>query len=152
MIAAILVLSIILIICNISRLAELSDELLAKTPRQEKSTTTPSYRRSTAYWIGIAMLTLSLGGLVFKLMHWPFGALLFMAAGLVGPVYVILTAIYLLRLHPKKHTVIVIASIAGLFLVIDMTFKLMHWPFGGIMGPVGLSLLVIAVVVGLAKR
>ena len=132
MIAAILVLSIILIICNISRLAELSDELLAKTTRQEESATSPSYRRSVAYWFGIAMLTLSLIGLVFKLMHWPFGSLLFMAVGLVGPVYVILTAVYLLRLHPKKHTAIVIATIVGLFLVIDMVFKLMHWPFGGV--------------------
>lgn len=147
MIAAILVLSIILIICNISRLAALSDELVAKTTRLEKTVTPPSYRRSVAYWIGIAMLTLSLIGLVFKLMHWPFGFLLFMSVGLVGPVYVILTAVYLLRLHPKKHIVIVIAAIVGLFLVIDMVFKLMHWPFGGIQVLIVLPFILIAILV-----
>ncbi len=147
MIAAILVLSIVLIICNISRLAALSDELVAKTTRLEKTATPPSYRRSVAYWIGIAMLTLSLIGLVFKLMHWPFGSLLFMSVGLVGPVYVILTAVYLLRLHPKKHIVIVIAAIVGLFLVIDMVFKLMHWPFGGIQVLIVLPFILIAILV-----
>ena len=147
MIAAILVLSIVLIICNISRLAALSDELVAKTTRLEKTAAPPSYRRSVAYWIGIAMLTLSLIGLVFKLMHWPFGSLLFMSVGLVGPVYVILTAVYLLRLHPKKHIVIVIAAIVGLFLVIDMVFKLMHWPFGGIQVLIVLPFILIAILV-----
>lgn len=147
MIAAILVLSIVLIICNISRLAALSDELVAKTTRLEKTATPPSYRRSVAYWIGIAMLTLSLIGLVFKLMHWPFGSLLFMSVGLVGPVYVILTAVYLLRLHPKKYIVIVIAAIVGLFLVIDMVFKLMHWPFGGIQVLIVLPFILIAILV-----
>lgn len=156
MIAVILVISVVLIMCNVSRLAEFSDELVAKTccprgrgrsdetTRHEKNTTTHSYRRSAAYWMGIAMIALCLAGLVFKLMHWPFGALLFLAVSFVGPVYVIFTAEYLLRLLPKESTVVVIATIAGIMLVIGMTFKLMHWPNGNILSLAGLGLLLIA--------
>lgn len=150
-IAAILTLSIILVICNIDRFVKMSDELLAQTSRRGEATTTPAYRHSGAYWTGIAMLTLSLVGLVFKLMHWPFGVILFLLVGLVGIVYVVLTARHLVQAVPKERPIVRIVEAASLFLVASLVFRMMHYPFSGLMGLVGLSLLVIAVVIGLVK-
>lgn len=151
-IAAILTLSIVLIICNIDRLVKMSDELLAQTSRRDEATTTSAYRHSATYWTGLAMLALSLVGLVFKLMHWPFGAILFLLVGLVGVVYVVLTARHLARVVPEKRLTIRIAEAASLFLVVSLVFRMMHYPFSGLLGLVGLSLFVIAILVGLIVK
>lgn len=151
-IAAILTLSIVLIICNIDRLVKMSDELLAHTSRRDEATTTSAYRHSATYWTGLAMLALSLVGLVFKLMHWPFGAILFLLVGLVGVVYVVLTARHLARVVPEKRLTIRIAEAASLFLVVSLVFRMMHYPFSGLLGLVGLSLFVIAILVGLIVK
>jgi hypothetical protein len=151
-IAAILTLSIVLIICNIDRLVKMSDELLAQTSRRDEATTTSAYRHSATYWTGLAMLALSLVGLVFKLMHWPFGAILFLLVGLVGVVYVVLTARHLARVVPEERLTIRIAEAASLFLVVSLVFRMMHYPFSGLLGLVGLSLFVIAILVGLIVK
>lgn len=151
-IAAILTLSIVLIICNIDRLVKMSDELLAQTSRRDEATTTSAYRHSATYWTGLAMLALSLVGLVFKLMHWPFGAILFLLVGLVGVVYVVLTARHLARVVREERLTIRIAEAASLFLVVSLVFRMMHYPFSGLLGLVGLSLFVIAILVGLIVK
>lgn len=150
MIAAVLTLSIILVICNIDRFVRMSDELLAQASRGDE-VTTPAYRHSGTYWTGIAMLVLSLVGLLFKLMHWPFGTLLFMLVGLVGVVFVILTAHHLMRVVPEERTVVRVAESAGLFLVVGLVFRMMHYPFGGLLIFVGLTLFLIAVFIGMAR-
>lgn len=154
MIAAVLTLSIILVICNIGRLAKLSDELLAQTSwwHEGISAPSPAYHRSGAYWTGVAMLALTLVGLVFKLMHWPFGALLFMAVGLVGVVYVVLTARHLVRALPAERLVVRMSEAASLALVVSVVFKLMHYPFASLLGLVGLALLVITLLVRVIKK
>ena len=145
MIAAVLTLSIVLVICNVDRLVKMSDELLGE------ASASPTYRHSSAYWTGIAMLVLSLVGLIFKLMHWPFGALLFMLVGLVGVVYVVLTARHLVQAVPKERLIVRFTETAGLFLVVGLVFKMMHYPFGSLLVIVGLSFLAIAVFIGMAK-
>ena len=156
MIAIVLVLSTILIIGNIGRLSKAIDELLTplsvtKSPSAQtlrglkgNTPTTSSYYRSGAYWTGIAMLALNLIGLVFKMLHWPFANLLYASVILVGPLFVILTARHLVRVVPNERLVIRFAEIAGLFLVISMVFRIMHFPFGNLLGLIGLLLLVIA--------
>ena len=152
MIAAVLIITIILVIYNIDRFVVLSDELLAQASRRNKTTTASAYRHSGAYWTGIAMLALSLIGLVFKLLHWPFGSLLFMAVGLVGILYVILTARHLKRAIPEQRAVIRIAEAASLFLVVGVVFRMMHYPFSGLMGLVGLGLIAVAVLVAAVRH
>lgn len=152
MIAAILSLTIILIICNIGRLAKLSDELLAQTYRRGDTATTPAYHRSGAYWTGVAMLALSLVGLVFKLMHWPFANLIYLSLILVGPLFVIMTGNHLKRVLPDERKVILIAVIAGLFLVIGLLFKLMHFPFSLLLVIIGLAFLFIAIFIHLLSH
>ena len=154
MIAITLTISIILIICNIARLANMSDELLSQTSRFKAApaTTCPSYRRSGAYWVGIVMLALSLVGLVFKLMHWPFANLIFMLVAPVGIVFVLLTARYLVRVVPEERLVVRIAEVASLFLVVGVVFRMMHFPFGGLLVLVGLSLLVVSSIIWLVRR
>ena len=146
-VAAILTISIILTIINIDRLAKMSDELLSLTSRLNgvDTATTPSYRRGGAYWTGIVMIVLCLVGLVFKLMHWHFGSLIFMAAGASGLVFVLVTGNYLARIVPEERPVIRIAKIAGLFLVANAAFRMFHWPFGNLFGLLSVLLLVIAV-------
>lgn len=153
MVAVILTIVIILIICNIDRLAKMSDELLAQTSRLNgnDSSTIPVYHRSGAYWSSIVMLVLSLIVLVFKLMHWPFANLICMAAGIAGLVFVILTARHLLRVAPNERLVIRMAEVACLFLVSSVIFKIMHWPFGNLFGILALTLLAVAFLVRLLK-
>ena len=146
-VAAILTVSIILIIGNIDRLAKMSDELLSLTTRLngDEATEIPTYRYSKAYWTGIVMVVLCLVGLVFKLMHWHFGSLIFMAAGASGLVFVLVTGNYLAQIVPEERPVIRIAKIAGLFLVANAAFRMFHWPFGNLFGLLSVLLLVIAV-------
>ena len=153
MVAVILTIVIILIICNIDRLAKMSDELLAQTSRLNgnDSSTIPVYHRSGAYWSSIALLVLSLFGLVFKLMYWPFGNLIYMVAGVSGILFVLLTGNHLVRIAPKERPVIRIAEVAGLFLVANAAFKLFNWPFGNLFGILALSLLAVAFLVRLLK-
>jgi ABC-type siderophore export system fused ATPase/permease subunit len=153
MVAVILVIVIILIICNIDRLAKMSDELLAQTSRLNgnDASTIPVYHRSGAYWSSIVMLVLSLIGLVFKLMYWPFGNLILMIAGLAGLVFAWLTARHLVRVAPEERPVIRIAEIASLFLVANAAFKLFNWPFGNFIGILAISLLTVAFLVRLLK-
>ena len=148
-VTAILTVSIILTIINIGRLAKMSDELLSLTARLNGSEATeaPTYRRSKAFWAGIVMVTLCLVGLVFKLMHWPFGSIIYMLAGASGLVFVLMTGNHLARIVPEERPVIRIAKIAGLFLVANAAFRMFHWPFGDLFGLISLSLLVIAVLV-----
>ena len=153
MVAVILSIVIILIICNIDRLAKMSDELLAQTSRLNGNDASmiPVYYRSGAYWSSIVMLVLSLIMLVFKLMHWMFGNLIYMATGVAGLVFVILTARHLLRIAPDERSVIRIAEVGCLFLVISMELSLFHFPFNKLFGIVGLSLLAVAFLVRLLK-
>ena len=148
-VAAILTVSIILIIGNIDRLAKMSDELLSLTARLNgnEDTAAPSYRRGKAYWTGIVMVALCLVGLVFKLMHWPFGSIIYMLAGVSGLVFVLMTGNHLARIVPEERPVIRIAKIAGLFLVANAAFRMFHWPFGDLFGLISLSLLVIAALI-----
>lgn len=149
MVAVILVIVIILIICNIDRLAKMSDELLAQTSRLNgnDASTIPVYHRSAAYWSSIVMLVLSLIVFVFKMMHWPFANLICMAAGVVGLVFVILTARHLLRIAPDERRVIRMAEVACLFLIASVIFKIMDWPFGNFIGLISALLLLIAALV-----
>ena len=149
MVAIILVIAIVLIICNIDRLAKMSDELLAQTSRLNggDAAVTPVYHRSGAYWSGIIMLVLSLIVLVFKLMHWPFANLLLMAAGLAGLVFAWLTARHLVRVAPEERVVIRIAEVGCMILVVSVVFKIMHFPQPHFFALVGLLLLLIAALV-----
>ena len=148
-VAIILSISIVLIICNIDRLAKMSDELLAQTSRLNggDASAIPSYHRSGAYWSGILMLSLSLVGLIFKLMYWPFGNLILMIAGLAGLVFAWLTARYLMRIIPEERPVIRIAEVAGFFLVANAEFYLFNWPLGNIIGLISVLLLLTAALV-----
>ena len=148
-VAIILSISIVLIICNIDRLAKMSDELLAQTSRLNggDASAIPSYHRSGAYWNGIVMLVLSLIVLVFKLMHWPFANLLLMVAGLAGLVFAWLTARHLVRVVPNERIVIRIAEVGCMVLVISIVFKVMHFPQPHFFSLVGLSLFLIAALV-----
>ena len=145
-VAAILTVSIILAIINIDRLAKMSDDLLSLTARLNgnEDTAAPTYRRGKAYWTGIVMVALCLVGLVFKLMHWPFGSIIYMLAGASGLVFVLMTGNHLAQIVPEERPVIRIAKIAGLFLVANAAFRMFHWPFGNLFGLISLSLLVIA--------
>jgi len=148
-VAIILSISIVLIICNIDRLAKMSDELLAQTSRLNggDASAIPSYHRSGAYWSGIVMLVLSLVGLVFKLMYWPFGNLILMVAGLAGLVFAWLTARHLVRIVPEERSVIRIVGVAGLLLVLNAACKLFNWPLGNLIGLISALLLLIAALV-----
>lgn len=148
-VAIILAIAIVLIICNIDRLAKMSDELLEQTSRLngEDATATPNYHRSSAYWSGIVLLVLSLVGLIFKLMYWPFGNLILMVASLAGLVFACLTARHLVRIAPEERPVIRIAEVAGLFLVANAAFNLFDWPLGNIIGFISVLLLLIAALV-----
>ena len=149
MVAIILAIAVVLIICNIDRLAKMSDELLAQTSRLNggDASAIPSYHRSGAYWSGIVMLVLSLVGLVFKLMYWPFGNLILMIAGLAGLVFAWLTVRYLMRIIPEEWPVIRIAEVAGFFLVANAEFYLFNWPLGNIIGLISMLLLLTAALV-----
>ena len=164
MTAIVLVLSTILIIINIGRLSKTIDELLTPlsatkplsaqtSPSLKGNTPTKStYYRSAAYWTGIVMLALNLIGLVFKMLHWPFANLFYMSVILVGPLFVILTARHLVRVLPNEHQVIRFSEIAGLFLIISMVFRIMHFPFGNLLGLIGLLLLVAAFLIRFVKK
>ena len=151
MVAAVLTLSIILVICNIERLVKMSDELLAQTSQRSGAVTIHAYRHSAAYWNGIAMLTLSLIGLVFRLMHWYGGVITLLLVLPVGILYVILTARHLVRTIPEERVVIRIAEAASLFLVVGVIFKMLHYPFDGLLCLVGLTLIAVAVLVGAVR-
>lgn len=149
MVAIILVIAIVLIICNIDRLAKMSDELLAQTSRLNggDNIVTHIYHRSGAFWSGIVMLVLSLIVLVFKLMHWPFANLLLMAAGLAGVVFAWLTARHLVRIVPDERVVIRIAEVGCMILVISIVFKVMHFPQPHFFSLIGLLFLFVAALV-----
>ena len=153
MVAVVLTIAIVLIVCNIDRLAKMSDELLAQTSRLNgnDSSTILVYHRSGAYWSSIVMLVLYLIVLVFKLLHWPFANFICLAAALSGLVFVILTARHLVRVAPDERSAIRIAEVGCLFLVACMALKILHIPFGNLSGIVGFSLLVVAFLVRLLK-
>ena len=164
MTAIVLVLSTILIIINIGRLSKTIDEMLTPqsvnkplsaqtSPSLKGNTPTKStYYRSAAYWTGIVMLALNLIGLVFKMLHWPFANLFYMSVILVGPLFVILTARHLVRVLPNERQVIRFSEIAGLFLIISMVFKIMHFPFDNLLGLIGLLLLLTAFLIRFVKK
>ena len=164
MTAIVLVLSTILIIINIGRLSKTIDEMLTPlsvtktrsaqiSPDLKGNTPTKStYYRSGAYWTGIVMLALNLIGLVFKMLHWPFANLFYMSVILVGPLFVILTARHLVRVLPNERQVIRFSEIAGLFFIISMVFKIMHYPFDNLLGIIGLLLLVTAFLIRFVKK
>ena len=148
-VAAILTISIILIIGYIDRLSKMSNELLELTARLNggEAAEMPTYRRGGAYWTGVVLLVLSLFGLVFKLMHWPFANLIYLIAGVSAVVFVLLTGRHLVRIVPEERPVIRIAEVAGLFLVANAACKLFHWPFGNLFGLISVLLLLIAALV-----
>lgn len=147
--AFILILSIILIICNMDRFVKMSDELLAQTVRLNGSAVamTSEYHRSSAYWTGIAFLALNLFGLFLKLGHLPFGNLVFMAAGVTGFVFVLLTGRHLVRIVPNERLIIRMVEVGCMILVVSLEFKMFHFPLSNLLGLVGLSLLLVAALV-----
>ena len=149
-----LAISIMLIIGSIDRLSKMSDELLSLTSQLNGSETeeTTTYRRGEAYWTGIVLLVLSLMGLVFKLMHWPFASLIYFAAVLSGVVFVLLTGNHLARIVPDERPVIRLAKIACLFLVANAAFRLFHWPFGEFFGIISAVFLLIALIIHLLRH
>ena len=152
-VAAILVISIILIINNIGRLAKMSDELLSLTARLngDDPIEPAACRRGKVYWTGILMVALCLVGLIFKLMHRPFGSLLFMAAGASGLVFVLTAGNHLAHIVPEEKPVIRIAEVACLLLVANAAFRMFHWPFGNLFGIISLALLLIAVLLHIRR-
>lgn len=153
-VAAILVISIILILWHIDWLTKISCKLMSLTARLNGSETTEesSCRGGKAYWAGILLVALSLVGLIFKLMHWPFANLIYFAAIVSGMVFVLLSGNHLVRIVPDERPAIRIAKIACLFLVANAAFQLFHWPFGNILGLVSLLLLLVAMLVYVLKN
>ena len=153
-VAAILTISVILILGHIDRLAKMSDELVSLTARLNGSETAeaPSHRRGKAYWASIVLVVLSLVGLVCKLMHWPFASLIYFAAVLSGVVFVLLTGNHLARIVPDERPVIRLAKIACLFLVANAAFRLFHWPFGEFFGIISAVFLLIALLIHLLRH
>ena len=151
--AFILILSIILIICNMDRLVKMSDELLAQTLRLNGSTVaiTSDYHRSGAYWTGIAFLALNLFGLFLKLGHLPFGNLTIMVAGVTGLVFVLLTGRHLVRVVPDERLIIRMVEVGCMILVVSLEAKMFHFPLSNLLALVGLSLLLAAALVRLLK-
>ena len=129
-VGAILTISIILIIGYIDRLSKMSNELLELTVRLNggEAAEMPTYRRGGAYWTGVVLLVLSLFGLVFKLMHWPFANLIYLVADASGVVFVLLTGRHLARIVPEERPVIRIAEVAFFFFIINTTNEMFHFP------------------------
>ena len=129
-VGAILTISIILIIGYIDRLSKMSNELMELTARLNgrEAAEMPTYRRGGAYWTGVVLLVLSLFGLVFKLMHWPFANLIYLVADASGVVFVLLTGRHLARIVPEERPVIRIAEVAFLLFVINTTNEMFHFP------------------------
>lgn len=154
LLTGVLGMSIILIIWNIDRLARMIDHLISQTLRLNGSDRgeVPVFHRSGAYWMGLVMLALTLIGLVFKLMHWPFGALIMLASGTAGLTFVWLTCRYLALVAPEEQSVIQISKYGGLLLVSCLVFKLTHWPGGNLLGLVSVVLFAVATIVWLVRR
>ena len=152
-VAAILATSVVLILGHIDWLVKMSSELLSLTARLNGSENTdvPTYRRCKALWAGIILTALSLVDLIFKLMHWPFANLVYIAAVVSGVVYVLLTGNHLARIVPDERPVIRLAQIACLFLVANAAFRLFHWPFGNLFGFISILLLIVALLVYVLK-
>ena len=152
-VAAILAISVILILGHIDRLARMSSELLSLTARLNGSETieTLTYRRGSEYWAGIVLVVLSLVGLIFKLMHWPFANLIYFAAVASGVVFVLLSGNYLARIVPDERPVIRLAKIACLFLIANAAFQLFHWPFDNIFMVISILLLAVALLIHVMK-
>jgi len=153
-VAVIITIAIILAITSLNRLAKMGDELAALTARLDdsKGAKRATYRGGKAYWSGIVMVALSLVGLIFKLMHWPFGSLIMMAAVATGLVFVLQTGKHLELLVPEERGVIRIAKIAGMLLVVNAAFMLFHWPFGGFFGLLSLALIAAAILLHSLKK
>lgn len=147
--AFILILSIILIICNMDRFVKMSDELFAQTLRLNGSTVamTSDYHRSGAYWTGIAFLALNLFGLFLKLGHLPFGNLTIMVAGVTGLVFVLLTGRHLVRVVPDERLIIRMVEVGCMILVVSLEAKMFRFPLSNLLGLVGLSLFLVAALV-----
>lgn len=154
-VAAILTISSIMIIGHIDRLVKMSNELLSLTEllNDSDNAVTATYHHGIAYWTGCFFLVLSIIGLVFKLMHWPFANLVYMAAVVSGVLFVLLTGHHFARIIPDERPVIRLTEIACLLLVANAAFRLFHWPFGDLFGIVSIMLLLFALLVyGLKSR
>lgn len=153
-VAAVLTISVVLILSHIGRLAKMSGELVSLTARLNGSETAeaPSSRRGKAYWASLVLVVLSLVGLVFKLMHWPFANLIYFAAVLSGVFFVLFTGKHLSRIVPDERPVIRLAEIACLFLVANAAFRLFHWPFGDLFAIISAALLLVALLIHLLRH
>lgn len=145
-VAPVIAISVLLILTHIDQLARMSRELMSITARLNGSEITdePTRRRDKAYWAGIVLVVLSLVGLVFKLMHWPFANLIYFSAVVSGVVFVLLAASHLARIVPDERPVIRLAEVACLFLVANAAFRLFHWPFSNLFAVVSLALILLA--------
>ena len=87
-------------------------------------------------------------GLFLKLGHLPLGNLVFMAAGVIGFVFVLLTGRHLVRIAPNERFIIRMIEVGGcMILVVSLEFKMFHFPLSNLLGLVGLPLLLVAALV-----
>ena len=130
MLAAIIPISIILIIWNINRLTKMIDRLVLQTSRLNGGDIAelPAFHRGGGYWAGIVLMALSLVGFFFKLMHWPFANLIMLAMGITGLAFVWLTCRYLVLVVPAERMSVRIAGWGCLLLSACMMFNLFCWP------------------------
>ena len=153
-VAVIITIAIILAINSLNRLAKMGDELAALTARLDDSEMADraTYRGGKVYLSGLGMVAQSLIGLILKLIHWPFGSLVMMAAVATGLVFVLQTGKHLELLVPEERGVIRIAKIAGVLLVFNAAFMMFHWPFGGFFGLISLALIATTILVHSLKK
>ena len=84
-------------------------------------------------------------GMLFKLQHWPGAGMLILIAALVaGLMFVPTLLIVKLRYseNKKKKPLYIVGAIALLFYIIAFLFKVMYWPYAGIIGLLGWSTLI----------
>lgn len=70
-----------------------------------------------------------------------------MAAGVIGFVFVLLTARHLVRVVPDERLIIRMVEVGCMILVVSLEAKMFHFPLSNLLALVGLSLLLIAALV-----
>lgn len=143
---------IILIIWNMNRLSKMIDNIVAQTLYLKGSTNEKMliFHHSEAYWTGILTLIVSLIGLIFKLMYWPFGNIILLLSGVMELIFIWLTCRRLKYILPKEYKIIKSVGCGCMFVIASLMFNLLHWPFGNLLGLIGLFIFVsIMIIVGI---
>jgi hypothetical protein len=95
------------------------------------------------YYLGLLCAILVFAGTFFKINHWP-GANIMIAAGLLtlSLVFIPVALINLYRADGEKNNrlLFIVTGITCLVVFIAMLFKLLHWPFAGILLTIALPL------------